>query len=139
LKTGKTIKSHTLPWGNGIHGVTFVEQTQTLWAVALSINVLAEIDPRDFRIVRLIPARASRPHGLDWDNGAIWCMFAGDRLVQKLDVKTGRVQEAIRIAPEDPDPHGMCLHNGFMYYCDAGLTETSPGSAPGYVCKIDLS
>jgi hypothetical protein len=32
----------------------------------------------------------------------------------------------------------MCIHNGQMYYCDAGLTETSPGSAPGFICRFPL-
>ena len=30
LKTGKTIKIHPLVWGGGVHGITFVPQTQTL-------------------------------------------------------------------------------------------------------------
>jgi streptogramin lyase len=139
LKTGKSIKSWPLAWGNGVHGITFVEATQTLWITALSVNALVEVDPIDFRILHMIPVRALRPHGLDWEDGAIWCMFAGDRLVQKLDAKTGKVLEVVRIAAADPDPHGMCIHEGHMYYCDAGLTETSPGSAPGYVCRIDLT
>jgi hypothetical protein len=44
----------------------------------------------------------------------------------------------VKITAEDPDPHGMCIHEGHMYYCDAGLTETSPGSAPGYICRFPL-
>ena len=139
LKTGKTVKVHSLPWGNGVHGITFVEQTQTLWVTALSVNALAEIDPKNFRIVRLIPVRYGRAHGLDWDSGAIWCLFAGERIVHKLDPKTGRVLEAVVISPEDPDPHGLCFHGGHLYYCDAGLTATGAGTAPGYICRIDLA
>ena len=138
LKTGKTVKLHTLPWGNGIHGITFVPQTQTLWAVALSLGVLVEFDPKDMRVLHMLPAKALRPHGLDWQDGAMWCLYAGDRMVQKIDAKSGRVLEVIKISQDDPDPHGMCIHNGGMYYCDAGLTETSPGSAPGYVCRIEM-
>jgi len=48
------------------------------------------------------------------------------------------VLEVVKIAAEDPDPHGMCIHEGHMYYCDAGLTETSPGSAPGYLCRFPI-
>ena len=137
-KTGKTVKLWTLQWGNGIHGITYVPQTQTLWVTALGISALAEMDPRDFRILHLIPVHGSRPHGLDWDNGALWCMFAADRMAQKLDPKSGKVLEVVKIAAQDPDPHGMCIHEGHMYYCDAGLTEASPGSAPGYICRFPL-
>ena len=55
-----------------------------------------------------IPVKSSRPHGLDWDSGAIWCMFAGDRLVQKIDPKARKVLEIVKIAPADPDQHGLC-------------------------------
>jgi streptogramin lyase len=145
LKTGKTIKSYSLPWrggaGNaGIHGSVYVQETQTLWVVALSINALAELDPKDnLRIVRLFSVKGDRAHGLEWDSGAIWCLFAGDRHVQKLDANGGRVLEVIKLSPtSDPDPHGMCIHNGYMYYCDAGLTAPGPGSAPGMICRFKL-
>jgi streptogramin lyase len=145
LKTGKTIKAYNLPWrgsqGNaGIHGGVYVQETQTLWVAALYINALAEMDPKDnLRIVRLIAIKGDRAHGLDWDNGAIWCLFAGDRLVHKLDANTGRILEIITLSPTtDPDPHGMCIHNGYMYYCDAGLTALGPGSAPGMICRFRL-
>lgn len=145
LKTGKTIKAYNLPWrgsqGNaGIHGGVYVKDTQTLWVAALYISALAEMDPKDnLRIVRLIAIKGDRAHGLEWDNGAIWCLFAGDRLVQKLDPNTGRVLEIITLSPTaDPDPHGMCIHNGYMYYCDAGLTALGPGSAPGMICRFRL-
>ena len=137
-KTGKTVKLFALPWGNGIHGITYVPQTQTLWVTALGVSALVEMDPKDFHIVHLIPVHGNRPHGLDWDNGALWCLFAADRMAQKLDPKSGKVLEVVKIAVEDPDPHGMCIHEGHMYYCDAGLTETSPGSAPGFLCRFPI-
>jgi streptogramin lyase len=139
-KTGRTINVFDPPWG-GVHGNVWVESTQTLWTVALNINCLAELDPKDkLRVLRLIPVKGDRPHGLEWDSGAIWCLFAGDRLVQKLDADTGRVLEVIKLSPTgDPDPHGMCIHDGYMYYCDAGLTAPGPGSEPAMVCRFKLS
>jgi streptogramin lyase len=138
-KTGKTIKIHSLLWGGGIHGITFVPQTQTLWLTALSIQAVAEVDPKDFRVLRMRAARGDRAHGLDWDNGALYVLFAGDRLVQKIDPESGRVQEIIKLSPtSDPDPHGMCIRNGYMYYCDAGLTAPGPGSDPAWVCRFKL-
>jgi len=139
LKTGKTVKVHQLLWGGGVHGITFVPQTQTLWVTALSIQALAEVDPKDFRILRMRPTPGDRAHGLDWDNGAIWLLFAGDHLVQKIDPASGKVLEVVTLsATADPDPHGMCIHDGYMYYCDAGLTATTPGSAPGWICRFKM-
>jgi streptogramin lyase len=138
-KTGKTIKVYDPPWG-GVHGNVWVEETQTLWTVALNINALAELDPKDnLRVLRIIPVNGDRPHGLDWDKGAIWCLFAGDRLVQKLDPNSGKVLEVVTLSPtSDPDPHGMCIHDGYMYYCDAGLTAPGPGSEPAMVCRFKM-
>jgi streptogramin lyase len=140
LKTGKTIKVYDPPWG-GVHGNVWVEQTKTLWTVALNISALAELDPQDnLRVLRMIPVKGDRPHGLDWDNGAIWCLFAGDRLVQKLDPTSGKVLEIVKLSPtSDPDPHGMCIHGGYMYYCDAGLTAPGPGSEPAIVCRFKMA
>ena len=139
LKTGKTVKVYDPPWG-GVHGNVWNEQTQTLWTVALDINALAELDPKDnLRVLRIIPVKGDRPHGLDFDNGAIWCLFAGDRLAQKLDPRSGKVLEVVKLSPtSDPDPHGMCLHDGYMYYCDAGLTAPGPGSEPAQVCRFRM-
>jgi streptogramin lyase len=139
LKTGKTVKLHPLPWDDGVHGIMFSEKTQTLWVVALSIGAIVEVDPKDFRILHLIPAKGDRPHGLDWDNGARWVVFATDRQIQKLDAKTGKVLEVLKIAKEDPDPQGLCLHEGSLYYCDVGLTMTSSGTSAGSICRIDLA
>jgi streptogramin lyase len=140
LKTGKTVKIHPLIWGGGIHGITFMPETQTLWLTALSLQAVAEVDPKDFRVLRMRPARGDRAHGLDWDNGALWVLFAGDHLVQKIDPVSGRVQEIIKLSPtSDPDPHGMCIRDGYMYYCDAGLTAPGPGSEPAQVCRFKLT
>src|SRR5262249_16607503 len=108
IKTGQKINVYRPPWRAGVHGLVWVEQTQTLWSTALNINALAELDPKDrLRILRIIPVQGDRPHGLDWDNGSIWCLFAGDRLVQRLDPDTGKVHEVITLSrTSDPDPHG---------------------------------
>ena len=140
IKTGKTVKVYQPPWRTGVHGITWVEQTQTLWTTALSVNALAELDPKDnLRILRLIPVKGDRPHGLDWDNGKIWCLIAGDHLIQKLDPESGKVLEIVTLSrTSDPDPHGMCIHDGYMYYCDAGLTAPGPGSEPAQICRLKM-
>ena len=140
IKTGKTVKVYQPPWRTGVHGITWREQTQTLWTTALSIDALAELDPKDnLRILKLIPVKGDRPHGLDWDGGNLWCLIAGDHVIQKLEPETGKVLEIITISrTSDPDPHGMCIHDGYMYYCDAGLTAPGPGSEPAQICRLKI-
>ena len=123
-----------------MHGITYVPQTQKLWVTALSIQAVAEVDPKDFRPLRLRPCTGDRPHGLDWDNGALWVLIAGDHVVKKIDPDSGKVLEIVTISrTSDPDPHGMCIHNGYMYYCDAGLTAPGPGSEPAQVCRFKMT
>jgi streptogramin lyase len=142
MKTGKAVKAYDPPWG-GVHGATYVRDTDKLWVVALNIGALAELDPKDdLRVLRMIPVRQNAPHGIAWHEGSLWCLSAGDRLAQKLDPDSGRVLDVVALTPQDPDPHGMCIHNGYMYYCDAGLgggRQASPGAAPAYVCRFKLS
>ena len=52
----------------------------------------------------------------------------------------GQVLELVTLSrTSDPDPHGMCIHDGYMYYCDAGLTAPGPGSEPAQVCRIKMA
>jgi hypothetical protein len=142
MKTGKTLKRYTPQYPGGIHGVTWNDRTKTLWVAALGINALVEIDPKDdFRILHEIPVRLGRAHGFDFEGDAIWCLFSNDLLIQKLDMKTGKVLDAIQLSNTDPDPHGLCMHGGILYYSDAGI---APGGKPsgtdsaGYICRIDM-
>jgi hypothetical protein len=65
-------------------------------------------------------------------------VIAGERRLQKIEAKTGKLLETLNLGPQEPDPHGLALHDGALYYCDAGLTAVTAGSAAGYICRIDL-
>jgi hypothetical protein len=129
LETGKTIRR----WG---------EQTNTLWVTAVGLRCIAELDPKDnFRIKHMIPVQYNRVHGLDWDNGALWIMFSSDYVIHKIDAETGKVLEVVTLSKEDPDPHGMCMHDGHLYYCDAGFpvgSNVSNDRNAGWICRIDV-
>jgi hypothetical protein len=141
-KTGKTLKRYVPQWGGGVHGVAWNHKTNKLWITALGITALSEVDPKDdFRILHQIPVRLGRAHGLDFEDGAVWCMFSTDLQIQKLDMKTGKILDVIQLSKEDPDPHGMCMHDGKLYYCDAGIAPGGKDSGSphaGYICRIDL-
>jgi hypothetical protein len=142
LKTGKTIRRFVPPWPGGLHGATWNDKTQTLWLVAVGINALVEVDPKDnFRIGHIVPTRLSRPHGLDFEGDSIWCLFSDSLQIHKLERATGKSLDIIQLSKEDPDPHGLCIHEGRIYYSDAGIAPPGkPSGSPtsGYICRIDL-
>ncbi len=142
MKTGKQVEAYKTPWG-GQHGTTWAKDTNTLWAIAPGYNFAAELDTKDkYRMLRLVNIGGGTAHGLEVLDGALWVMYAADRQVKKFDIATGRLQEIWKLAPMDPDPHGMCIHNNYMYYCDAGLgggRTPSPGTVPQLICRFPLS
>ena len=137
MKTGKIVKVTRPVWGGGTHGLTYNLATNTLWTAALSIECAAEMDPKDnLRVLRMFRTPGQRAHGLDVDANSLWMLFATDREVHRYDINTGRVLEIITIPASEPDAHGLALKDGYLYYCDSGLTAPGPGSAPGQVCRF---
>ena len=137
MKTGKIVKVYRPPWGGGVHGVTYSPLTNTLWVAALSLQAVAEMDPKDnLRILRMYRTTGERQHGLDVDKNFLWMLMATDRQVHRYDLNGGRLVEIITIPDSAPDAHGLALHNGYLYYCDSGLTLPGPGTSPGQVCRF---
>jgi hypothetical protein len=67
-------------------------------------------------------------------------MHSTGRVIHKLDAKDGRLLEPITPAKTDPDPHGMCMYDGHLYYCDAGIApggESNGSASAGFVCRIE--
>ncbi len=141
MTTGKQVKGYKSPWG-GTHGTAWDHTNDHLWAVAPGLGFAAELDPKDdLRILRMVTIGGGTGHGLDIYEGALWMMYAADRQVKKFDYSSGRLLETWKLAPTDPDPHGMCLHDGYVYYCDAGLgggRTPSPGTVPQLICRFSI-
>jgi hypothetical protein len=139
-ETGKSVARYPVPGGgSGIHGLEFAEGT--LWITSLGIQKLTQVDPKDFRIINQISVQYGRAHGLAWDPPGLWCVFTSNRLIQKLDPKDGRVLDEISISKDDPEPHGLCMREGKLYYGDAFIEptgEAKPADA-GYICRIDFA
>jgi streptogramin lyase len=142
-KTGNTVAEWPIPnGGGGVHGLEYVDGH--LWMASHKFTRLAKVDVRDgkFQPVHDIPVTLGRSHGLAWEApNALWCMFSTDRVIHKLDAADGKILEIVTLAKDDPDPHGMCLWKGHLYYCDAGIAPPGvPNDSPasGYVCRIDL-
>jgi hypothetical protein len=140
MKTGKIVKTYRPVWGGGTHGLTYNLATNTLWTAALSVQCVAEMDPKDnLRVMRMFRTPGQRAHGLDLDKEFLYILFSTDREVHKYSLEGGRLLEIIKISESEPDAHGLALHNGYLYYCDSGLTAPGPGSAPGQVCRFRLA
>jgi streptogramin lyase len=141
MKTGKQVKGYKTPWG-GTHGTVYARDTNTLWAVAPGMGLAVEMNPKDdLRILRMVSIPGGTAHGIEVYQGSLWVIYAVDRVVKKFDPANGRLQEIWKLAPTDPDPHGMCIHNDYVYYCDAGLgggRTPSPGAAPQQICRFSL-
>jgi hypothetical protein len=139
---GKTITRHEVPMGGGgIHDVKW--DNGKLWIMSTRLNAIIQTDPKTWQPLFMLPVTRNRPHGLAIDNGSMWCVFGDDNepSICKLDMTTGRVTEILELAKTDPDPHGLCMHKGQLYYCDAGLHPgwvdgTSKWS--GWIARVDV-
>jgi outer membrane protein assembly factor BamB len=137
-KTGHTVARYPNPDGGGLHGLLY--DKGTIWMTCFKWQVLAQVDAKTFEIKRKVPVALGRAHGLALDGDAIWCVFSNDFVIQKIALADGKVVDEIKLNKEtDPDPHGMDMYKGEMYYCDAGI---APGPkftdlpSSGYVSKI---
>ena len=139
--SGKVVKRHDVPLGGG--GMTGLEYVDgKLWIAANRLKCLMEVDADTFQPIIAHPFQLTRPHGLAWDNGAMW-VVDGDEAARivKMDAKTGGTLEIIQMNVGDPDPHGLAMLNGKLYFCDAGVhpgwdRDKSPST--GWICRIDL-
>ena len=138
--TGKTKSRHRVPGGGGLHGIEYVQDS--LWMTSLKIQKLSKVNPKSFDLLHQIPVHLGRAHGLAFvAPNAIWCMHSTDRVIHKLDARDGTLLEVVRLASTDPDPHGMCMYKGHLYYCDAGLAPgggSNESASAGYICRIEL-
>jgi hypothetical protein len=139
---GKQVKGYRTPWGSQ-HGTYYNRQTDKLWAVAPGLDLLVEMDPKDdLRISRMVQIRMNVPHGLDFHEGSFYVIDGADRLVARLDGANGRLQESWVFGPNDPDPHGMCIHDNHVYFTDAGLgggRKPSAGTKPQMIFRFPLT
>lgn len=137
--TGHTVARYPVPDGGGVHGIVYADGK--LWMTCFKWKAICQVDAKDFRVLHKVPVQFDRSHGLAWDPPGLWVVFSNDYLIQKIDAKDGSVLEQIKLTKgSDPDPHGMDIYKGRMYYCDAGIAPggQSNGSAnAGYICRIE--
>jgi len=137
--TGRTIGVFPVPDGGGVHGVLYADGS--LWITCFKWNAVVRIDPLTYKAGDRFPLHLTRPHGLAWDPPGMWVGYSNDYVFLKQDIGDGHVLEVVTLEKgKDPDPHGMDMYQGKMYYCDAGIAppgvlSNSPGA--GYIYRID--
>ena len=136
--------------GGGCHGLMF--QDGKLWISALRLRGVLRVDAKTWEPELLIPfdlPQTPRLHATAWDNGTIWLVTGTDSQswaesqpgLARYDAETGALLETVSFLPRSADPHGLVMHEGALYSCDAGIhpgwvTYDSPTT--GYVFRIDL-
>jgi hypothetical protein len=134
--TGKTLASFDEPGAglpkfgkptrpSGAHGLKWVDGK--IWMAMPPAEKIHLIEPETGKLIRSIPGPGIRTHGLAWDNGYLWCIETLDRAIYKLDPKDGTLLAKIQLTKDDPEPHGLALHEGIFWYSDA---------ASGWICRL---
>jgi len=138
-KTGETVARYAVPGGGGVHGLCWA--ADSLWVTTLALGRLTRFDTT-FNEISHIPIALDRAHGLAWDGESIWCMFSNEYMIQRLNASNGDVREVVQLKKgSDPDPHGMTMHNGVLYYSDSGFVRgggAHAGEHAGYICRVHL-
>jgi len=136
-KTGKTLASWVTPgsglYGNitpqstpsGAHGLKWVDGRY--WMAVPASGKLFLMEPETGEIVRAIPAPGVRTHGLAWDSGLLWCVESNHRAIYKIDPRDGTLLATIQLTRDDPEPHGLDINKGVLWYCDA---------ASAWICRL---
>jgi streptogramin lyase len=133
-QTGKTLKSFDTPGAglygrlttpSGAHGLKWVDGKY--WMAVPASGKIYLMEPESGQVIRSIPAPTVRTHGLAWDDGILWCVGSSEREIYKMDPRDGELLAKIKLTKEDPEPHGLDLFKGVMWYCDA---------VSGWVCRL---
>jgi streptogramin lyase len=146
-----TVGAHALEWRDG-----------ALWANVPRTASIYQVDPRDGQVLHKIPAPGSRPHGMAWADGyeagaewgecaeaaalrdepgpptratPLWCVETNRRAILLLDPTTGREMYELKVA--GPEPHGMTIHQGRFWLCDATTREVYVVEVPTDLVPAD--
>lgn len=113
--------------GTGAHGQEW--RGGLLWSAVPPSRHIYCIDPKTWTVQTMFPTIGNRVHGIGWEGNFLWAADSNLNAFHKHDPATGAISEKITLAPTDPVPHGMTIHDGWLWYCDD----------IGLVCKLELT
>jgi streptogramin lyase len=112
--------------GTGAHGQEW--RDGYLWFAVPPAREVYRIDPKTWIVQNKFPTAGNRPHGIGWEGRYLWVTDSNLNAFFKHDPETGEMVEKIQLSASDPLPHGMTIHQGFLWYCDD----------VGVVCRLKL-
>jgi streptogramin lyase len=112
--------------GTGAHGQEW--RDGKLWFAVPPSREVYKIDPKTWVVENKFPTAGNRPHGIGWEGRYLWVTDSNLNAFFKHDSDTGEIVEKIQLADNDPLPHGMTIHEGWMWYCDD----------VGLVCRLKM-
>lgn len=132
--------------GGGTHGALY--RDGKLWIVSNRLRGILRVDPESWQPEFMISFPFARWHDIAWDNGAIWMVTGTSSHIPdnrpglaKYDAASGRLLETVTFAPGSADPHGLEMHEGVLYTCDAGIGPgfvATDSPTARFICRIEF-
>ena len=136
--------------GGGCHGLMY--QDGKLWISALRLRGILRVDPKTWEPEILIPIdlpETPRLHATAWDNGSFGLVTGTDAKsweesgpgLARYDATSGDLLETVSFLPRSADPHGLVMHEGVLYSCDAGIHpgwKAYASPTTGFIFRIDF-
>ncbi len=117
-KTGRTLEAFQLPMEGRLHGLEWVRGGK-IWAARHEAKLMDLLDTRDWSVVKRFEMPLQRAHGVAWDGEGLWVSHPSDAVIVKYDADTGAQMDAHELPDGSPEPHGLTIWQGDMWYCDA--------------------
>lgn len=130
--TRRTARPGDLPLASGGHGLKWAGLNARgqgqYWMAVPASGKLFLMNAEQGTVARAIPAPTVRTHGIALDGNHIWCVGSDEAEIYKLRMSDGGIVAKIVLDKQkDPSVHGLDIHDGILWYCDADK---------GWVCKL---
>lgn len=115
--------------GTGAHGLEFKDGK--LWIATPPSRMIYRVDPATWTVEHIIPMVHKRAHGIGFEGDYLWESDSDVSSFYKRDPETGEIVDVIRLADDHPQPHGMSVWNGYIWWVD-----DIPGNS--WVCRMRI-
>ena len=128
LDTGEAIDRLPIPEGDGVHGIEWDDGL--LWATFFNPRAIVLMDPANGAVVKKFLVDIDVLHGLARDGDGIWCAERREKIIVKYHVETGEEMDRITFPRDGPNPHGVSIKDGELWYSDAAFPPEDAREAP---------
>jgi hypothetical protein len=116
--------------GTGAHGLEVREGK--LWIAVPPSRMIYRVNPATWQVEHQFPTVGYRPHGIGFEGNYLWESDTNFGAFFKRDLETGQIVDHLKLADGDPFPHGMDVHDGYIYWCD------DVGGAKAPLCRVKI-